>query len=185
MAVQRMSVSTSTLRLLWLLGLCLGLSACSVFTPLPLLELVKATGIAASTVITVGPSKATDTVYHLPPSFNKVCIELNPQSQSVEILPALQSELRSHQIESRIYQPGSIRDCAVRLNYEAYIEWDIPPFTNDYKTYLTSATLTLRNETGQILSRSSYTLDPVYGMGKWSPIRSKIAPVVTAVVTGF
>ncbi len=180
-----MLVSTSTLQWLWPAVLCPWLGACSVFTPLPLLELVKATGIAASTVITVGPSKASDTVYHLPPSFNKVCIELNPQSQSAEILPALQSELRLHQIESRIYEPGGIRNCTVRLNYEAYIEWDIPPFTNEYKTYLTSATLILRNETGKVLSRSSYTLDPVYGMGKWSPIRSKIAPVVTAVVTGF
>lgn len=177
---------SATFRLLWLGAICCSQTACSIFTPLPLLELVKATGIAASTVITVGPSKASDTVYHLHPAFNNVCIELNPQSQAVEILPALQSELRAHQIESRIYEAGTgTQNCEIWLNYVAYIEWAIPPFTSEYKTYLTTATLTLRNANGKVLSRSSYSLDPVYGMGKWSSIRSKIAPVVTAVITGF
>ena len=150
------------------------------------MELVKASGIAASTVISVGPSKATDTVYHIHPRFNKLCIELNPHSQSVEILPALQSELRTHQIESRIYEAGTGgNSCDIWLQYAAYIEWAIPPFTNEYKTYLTTASLTLRSAEGKVLSRSSYALDPVYGMGKWSSVRSKIAPSVTAIVTGF
>ncbi|MDR7378860.1 hypothetical protein J2X19_003554 [Rhodoferax ferrireducens] len=173
-------------RLLWIGGLCGMQTACSLFTPVPLWELVKVSGIAASTVIAVGPSKATDTVYHIHPTFKKVCIELNPHSQAVEILPALQSELRLHQIESRIYEAGTGgNNCEIWLHYVAYIEWAIPPFTNEYKTYLTTATLTLRNADGKVLSRSSYALDPVYGMGKWSSVRSKIAPVVTAVVTGF
>nr|WP_315243963.1 hypothetical protein [uncultured Albidiferax sp.] len=98
----------------------------------------------------------------------------------------MQSELRLHQIESRIFEPGTgLNICDVWLHYVAGIEWAIPPFTNEYKTYLTTATLTLRTATGQVLSRSSYALDPVYGMGKWSSTRSKIAPVVTAIVTGF
>ncbi|WP_394792080.1 cell division protein FtsI [Rhodoferax sp.] len=161
-------------------------TGCSIFSPVPVFELVKATGIAASTVIAVGPSTAKNTVYHIHPTFNKVCIEFNPESQAVEILPALQSELRLHQIESRIYEPGTGTNiCEVWLNYAAYIEWAIPPYTNDYKTYLTTATLTLRNSSGKVLSRSTYELDPTYGMGKWSSTRSKIAPVVNALVTGF
>lgn len=166
--------------------LCGVQTACSLFSPVPILELVKASGIAASSVIAVGPSKARDTVYHIHPTFDKVCIVLNPDSQASEILPAMQSELRLHQIESRIYEPGTgLNACDVWLHYVAGIEWAIPPFTNEYKTYLTTATLTLRTSTGKVLSRSSYELDPVYGMGKWSSTRSKIAPVVTAIVTGF
>jgi hypothetical protein len=166
--------------------LCASQAGCSIFTPLPLMELAKATGIAASTVIAVGPSTAKNTVYHIHPTFNKVCIEYNPQSQAAEILPAMQSELRTHQIESRIYAPGAgLNICEVWLHYAADIEWAIPPFTNEYKTYLSTATLTLRSASGQVLSRSSYALDPIYGMGKWSSTRSKIAPVVTAIVTGF
>lgn len=165
---------------------CLLQTACSIFTPVPLFELVKASGTAASTMIAVGPSKAKDTVYHIHPTFNTVCIEFNPQSQALDILPALQSELRLHQIESRIYEAGTASGiCEIWLNYVAYVEWDIPPFTNNYKTYLTSTTLTLRSSTGKVLSKSSYALDPVYGMGKWSSIRSKVAPVVTALITGF
>ena len=181
-----MAISSPTFRLLWIGALCLTQTACSIFTPLPLMELAKATGIAASTLIAVGPSSAKDTVYHLHPTFNTVCIEFNPQSQAVEILPALQSELRLHQIESRIYEAGGgTQSCGIWLHYVAYIEWAIPPFTNEYKTYLTTATLTLRTAQGKVLSRSSYALDPIYGMGKWSSVRSKIAPVVTAIVTGF
>lgn len=173
-------------RILWIGAVCGMQTACSIFTPVPLMELVKASGIAASTVIAVGPSKATDTVYHIHPRFHKLCIELNPHSQSVEILPALQSELRTHQIESRIYEAGTGgNSCDIWLQYAAYIEWAIPPFTNEYKTYLTTASLTLRSAEGKVLSRSSYALDPVYGMGKWSSVRSKIAPSVTAIVTGF
>jgi hypothetical protein len=161
-------------------------AACSLFSPVPVWELVKVSGIAASSVISVGPSKARDTVYHIHPTFNKVCIVFNPESQASEILPAMQSELRLHQIESRIYEPGTgLNACDIWLHYEAGIEWAIPPFTSEYKTYLTTATLTLRAKGGKVLSRSSYALDPVYGMGKWSSTRSKIAPVVTAIVTGF
>jgi len=165
---------------------CLLQTACSIFSPVPLWELVKASGTAASTLVTVGPSKAKDTVYHIHPTFDKVCIEFNPQSQAVEVLPALQSELRLHQIESRIYEAGTAPStCEIWLNYVAYVEWDIPPFTNDYKTYLTSTTMTLRTSGGKVLSKSSYALDPTYGMGKWSSTRSKVAPVVTALLTGF
>ena len=172
----------------WVLAtaLCGLQTGCSIFTPVPLVELVKASGIAASTVISVGPSTARDTVYHLHPRFNQVCIAFNPESQAVEILPALQSELRLHQVESRIYQPGSgAHRCDIWLHYVADIEWAIPPFTHDYKTFLTSASLTLRGANGTVLARSSYALDPVYGMGKWSSVRSKISPMVSAVITGF
>jgi hypothetical protein len=47
------------------------------------------------------------------------------------------------------------------------------------------ATLTLRDENGTVLSSSAYSLDGTFQMGKWSTSRSKLAPVVTALVTGF
>ena len=72
-----------------------------------------------------------------------------------------------------------------RVTYTADIEWGTPPFASGYKSYIRDAKLTLRDENGTVLSSSAYSLDGVFQMGKWATSRSKLAPVVTALVTGF
>jgi hypothetical protein len=179
-------MSISFRSLIFLATLSIALAGCSVLSPAPVWELIKATGSVATYAIADGPSKARDTVFHEHPSVQQVCIEMNAQTQLVDVIPALQAEFRTHGIESRVYEPGSSSPtCKVWLHYSADMRWDIPLFGTDYKPYMNTAALTLRSETGDVLSSSSYALDDFFDMGKWASTRSKLAPVVTALLTGF
>ena len=162
------------------------LPGCSILSPTPVIELAKAGGAAIASAISTGPSSAKNTVYHEHKSLDAVCVEYNPLTPDPDIAPALQAELKNHEIESRIYEAGGTPDsCHFRLTYTADIEWGTPPLASGYKSYIRDATLTLRDENGLVLSSSAYSLDGVFQMGKWAPSRSKLAPVVTALVTGF
>jgi hypothetical protein len=164
----------------------LALGGCSIISPAPALELVKATGAVAVSVISSGPSSAKNTVYHEHRALDTVCVEYNPLTPDPDIAPALQAELHNHEIDSRIYEEGGApSSCKFRFTYTANSAWDTPPFSSGYKSYIHDATLTLRDENGTVLSSSAYALDGAFQMGKWSPSRSKLAPVVTALVTGF
>jgi hypothetical protein len=161
-------------------------SGCSVFSPIPLWELAKATGAAAGAAIPYGPSQASNTVFHLHAPFHKLCIEFNPQTNVADVVPALQIELRKHQIDSRVYDVATpTEECGVWLKYTAYTAWDTAPLTGKYRAYINTATLTLQSSEGVVLSSSSYELGDTFGMGKWASTQSKLAPVVTALVTGF
>ena len=176
----------SSFKLLILAAAAVALPGCSVISPAPVIELVKATGAVAMSVISTGPSSAKNTVYHEHKTLDAVCVEYNPLTPDPDIAPALQAELRNHEIDSRIYeQGGAPTSCHFRVTYTAAIEWDTPPFASGYKSYIREATLTLRDENGTVLSSSAYGLDGAFQMGKWATSRSKLAPVVTALVTGF
>jgi hypothetical protein len=160
------------------------LSGCSIFSPLPLWELAKAGGTLASQALQVTPSSATRTIYHEHPPITSVCIEYGRNSTSVEVVPALQSELRRHGVESRVYDSGvQVPDCAVWLRYTASIEWGLPPFSANYSPYLDSATLALHDRDGRLLAAASYELDTVMGLGRWAQTQAKLAPLVTALLT--
>ena len=176
----------SSLKILVLAAAIVVLPGCSVISPVPLVELVKATGAVAVSAISTGPSHSRNTVYHEHKALDAVCVEYNPLTPDPDIAPALQAELRNHEIDSRIYaEGGAPSSCHFRVTYTADIEWGTPPFASGYKSYIRGATLTLRDENGTVLSSSAYALDGTFQMGKWSTSRSKLAPVVTALVTGF
>ena len=176
----------SSLKILVLAAAIVVLPGCSIISPVPLVELVKATGAVAVSAISTGPSHSRNTVYHEHKALDAVCVEYNPLTPDPDIAPALQAELRNHEIDSRIYEEGGApSSCHFRVTYTADIEWGTPPFASGYKSYIRDATLTLRDENGTVLSSSAYALDGTFQMGKWSTSRSKLAPVVTALVTGF
>jgi len=165
---------------------CLTQTGCSIVTPAPLWELAKTTGMLAAAAIPYGASEASNTVYHLHAPFRNVCIEFNPDSAVTDVVPALQIELRKHRIESRVYEPGTTTDeCGVWLRYAASIVWDVPPLSGSFRPYVSTAALTLQASNGAVLSSSQYELGTVFGMGKWASTQSKLAPVVTALLTGF
>ncbi len=176
----------SSSRILILAAAAAALQGCSIVSPVPVVELVKATGAVAVSAISTGPSHSKNTVYHEHKALDAVCVEYNPLTPDPDIAPALQAELRNHEIDSRIYEEGGApTSCHYRITYTADIDWGTPPFGSGYKSYLREATLTLRDENGTVLSSSAYGLDGAFQMGKWSTSRSKLAPVVTALVTGF
>ena len=161
-------------------------TACSIVSPAPLWELTKSVGVFASEAIPYGSSEASNTVYHLHPAFSSVCIEFNRDTPVADIIPALQIELQRHQIESRVYEVTNVLDtCAVWLRYTAYVSWDVLPRSGEYRPYVETASLSLQSPTGVVLSSSDYHLGTAFGMGKWSTTQDKLAPVVSALLTGF
>ncbi|QHJ00303.1 cell division protein FtsI [Xylophilus rhododendri] len=173
------------------LGSCLGAAAalalggCSVVSPEPVWELTKATAGVARMALSAAPSKSSDTIRHFKGDLASVCIRYNPDTQVSDIVPALQAELRRHQVDSRVYDsPMPAETCAVWLKYAAQIDWDTPPFGSAYKPFVRHAALTLRAADGQLLSSSHYQLGEGLADGKWNTTREKISPVVTALLTG-
>lgn len=166
-----------------LLATALGLGGCSIFSSAPLWEVAKVAGMAASN--SLGQSKANNTIYQPHEPVKSVCIEFNRDTQVADFIPALQAELKSREVQSRVYEVGVVLDsCTVWLRYNAYMQWAQPPLSDKYKSYMTAATLTLQSVDGRILASSSYETNDNFGIAKWTSTRSKIAPVVAALITG-
>ncbi|WP_051303173.1 hypothetical protein [Comamonas composti] len=168
------------------LAICALQSGCSIITPIPLWELTKAAGGLASTSIWSSPPQASNTLYKLNAQPSHVCIEFNPQTQVADLVPALQAELQSHGIGSKVYDsPPAARLCDIWLEYAAHFNWGVTPLTGELRPYVNSVQLALRSKNGELLSSSQFLLDPYTNKGKWTDTRTKVGPVVTALVTGF
>lgn len=166
-----------------LLSGTLGLGGCTIFSSAPLWEVAKVAGMAAST--SLGVSKASNTIYQPHDPVTSVCIEFNRDTQVADFVPALQAELNAHKVRSRVYEAGTVLDsCTVWLRYNAYMQWARPPLSDNYKSYMTSATLTLQSIDGRLLASSSYQTNDAFSVAKWTSTRDKISPVVKALMTG-
>lgn len=164
----------------------LSLSGCSIVSPAPLWELAKATGSLASMAMAANPGEPSNTVHHAHEPLKALCIEFNPQAQVADIVPALQRALRQQQIESRVYEGVvAAEKCNVWLRYSASIDWGQYPLSDRYRSYVSKAALTLQTARGQVLSSSHYELDPMLGASKWASTQDKLAPVVSALITGI
>ena len=162
-----------------------GLPACSIVTPVPAWELAKVMGAASTAALQVGPNRATDTVLHPHVATRHWCIELNRATQVSDIVPALQRELQTHGIESRVYEVGQTPpDCPSLLQYTAWLRWEQPMWSSEFQTYLSSATLTLRGVDGAVLATTTYEVNSL-GIGKWASTQRKMAPLVLALLTGL
>ena len=180
---------TDILRGLALARLCLPLlplAGCSVMAPAPVWELAKAGAGLASMAIAAAPSRASQTHRQFNGALDAVCIRFDPDTPVADIVPALQAELRRHRVESRVYDRAMPAEtCATWLQYAAQIDWDQPPFHGEFKPFLRHAALSLRSARGEVLSTSQYLLDGGFSQGKWTSTREKLAPVVTALLTGI
>jgi hypothetical protein len=88
-------------------------------------------------------------------------------------------------VDSRVYEElQQVPSCKVWLHYAAWIEWDTQPLTPLPRPYISAAALTLRTSEGQVLSSSHYVMADGLRTDEWATTRQKIAPVVTALVTG-
>lgn len=167
--------------------LALALGGCSVISPLPTWELVKATGAGTSALLaTAAPSRASQTVHHGDAPVRQLCIEYNRNAPLEDLVPAMQAELRGQGVESRVYEPGTgLQHCAVWLRYVATIEWGVPPMGSGYRPNLNAAAVSLHRADGTLMASSVWQIDDQYGIGRWATTRHKIAPVMKALITGF
>jgi len=189
-----MSYATTKSHLRWVAGTVAGsalCAGCSIISPVPLWELTKGTAALASVAIPYGSSEASQTVYHQHRAFSHLCIEYNPDAPIADVVPALQIELRRHQIDSLVYPADTSSNsrlseiCPVWLMYRAEMEWGVPPMQSDYQPYVTVAALTLRSAEGRVLASSQYQLSSISGIGKWASTQRKLSPAVKAILTGF
>ncbi|WP_298009271.1 cell division protein FtsI [uncultured Aquabacterium sp.] len=164
-------------------GALLALSGCSLLSISPTVEVVKAAGLAASNVLHTAPTSARDVVWHPHPAYDNLCIELNRVAHPHDVVPSIQAELAALGVQSRVYEASGVPfTCRVVLSYTAFIQWEVPTFGTDAEPYLAMASLTVR-EQGRVLANASFALDAM-GFGKWAATRSKLAPLVRAVVRG-
>jgi len=126
-------------------------------------------------------------VHHGDAPVTALCIAYQRGAPAPELVPALQAELRELRISSRVYEsePAMQPDCRFWLHYSVQLQWGTPPLASGYQPYVQSASLSLRRADGRLLSSSSYQLDERFGIGRWASTRSKLAPVVKALITGF
>ncbi len=161
------------------------LCGCTLLSPMPTLELIRAGGDMASTALaTSAPARASNTVRHGELTVSRLCIEFNRNAPLQDLVPAIQAELKGLQVDSRVYEAGTgLQECSVWLRYVATIEWGIPPLGKGYRANLSAAALSLYTAEGRLLASSSYLSEANYGMGRWADTRHKISPVVRALIT--
>jgi hypothetical protein len=163
----------------------LALGGCSVLSPIPAWEAMKAAGQMAGLAMAQGGAHASQTVHHGEPAPSRVCIELNPYTPMAELVPTLQGELRRHAIDSRVYAAGEGDPaCGHWLRYSAQIDWGTPPWSQDTRAYLRRLQLVLVHGDGRVMSTSQYDGDSG-PTGRWAATQQKLQPVVRALVTGF
>ncbi|PZP34454.1 MAG: cell division protein FtsI [Roseateles depolymerans] len=160
------------------------LSGCTLLSPVPTLELIKAGGTMASAALaTSAPAKASNTIRHGDVAVSQLCIEFNRNAPLQDLVPAIQAELKGLSVDSRVYEAGTgLQECSVWLRYVATIEWGIPPMGSGYRANLSAAALSLYGADGRLMASSSYLADDNHGMGRWAETRHKISPVVKALV---
>lgn len=166
--------------------MALALGGCSVVSPLPTWELVKAAGTATSMAMASAPVTPINTVHHGDAPVSSVCIEFNRHAQLGDLVPSLQAALREQGVSSRVFEAGDgLNECRYWMRYIATVQWDVPPLSNDYRPYLATASVSLHKASGALMATSSYDVDAGHGLGKWSSTRHKLSPVIKAVITGF
>ncbi|OWQ49235.1 hypothetical protein CDL60_00340 [Roseateles noduli] len=167
----------------------LPLAGCSLLSPMPGIELAKATAGMATVAIGQGPTRATQTVFHDAALPDRVCIEYNRSLALPEFVPALIAELRDHEVQARVFEAGvrpGDEACPAWVHYQGLQQWDKPPLSDQMRPYLSQATLSLHDAGGRLMAASSYRSDDAtLGLGKWASTRNKLAPVVRALLTGF
>lgn len=158
------------------------LPGCSLMSTL---ELASLAGQAAHTGLQyVTPARSTNTVHLGAAVPREACIEHNPFVGSPDVLPALLAELGEHGVRIRVLAADAGVPCATWIRYAAVIQWDVPPFEQDQQPYLSQASLSMVTGDGRLLSQSEYRLEGSLPFRKWTSTRSKLQPVVNALLTG-
>lgn len=161
----------------------LALQGCSVLSPAPLWEVVKATGALVAVAGQSQPGEASHTVVHAHAGFQRLCIEFNPSTQAPDVVPALQAALSRRGVDSRVYDgAGGAAACPVWLRYSAQMQWGQTWMSDEPRAYLSAAVLTLHGARGEVLASSQYVLDPATRSSQWASTHDKLNAVVGALV---
>lgn len=103
---------------------------------------------------------------------SNVCIEENPKVVVGDFVDGLQTLLRKHRIESRLYTSPVPASCEYRLKYTATRSWDL-------KFYLSDASVSLYQYDTKIGdARYHLTGEGGFDLSKWGTIEEKMGPVI-------
>jgi len=138
-------------------------------------------GSGINSAVALLPAKPPSTVVFDHDKIKELCIEWNRSVALSDFVPTLQSELKRHDVSSRVYDAGSQpTSCPITLEYNAFLKWDIKTFSTIYTPYMTFASITLRKE-GRVIGTAQYRIGAM-GQDKWSSTSSKISPMIEALL---
>ncbi|MEJ8797040.1 hypothetical protein WKR88_12185 [Trinickia caryophylli] len=91
-----------------------------------------------------------------PANVRMVCIELNPNVSTIDIIPAMQIALEQRGIASGIYNPGAApAGCEAQLTYSATVSYGRRALAGQAVQYLSAIDMTLV-ERGRIIVNARY-----------------------------
>lgn len=155
------------------------LSACSVFSISPAMELLKATGTAASFAVGHAVGSSVEVVRHREVLPARLCIVWNEQGGSAEFLPALRHGLSQAQVSHRLVQdtsPGL--GCEAWLTYATEIDWGEPPLGGAVQAHVARATLVVRDRQGRVLAQALFAPSGAFEAGRWASTPDKVQALV-------
>lgn len=155
---------------------------CVVFAPSPAVTALEMASVAVTSSATLASSGPANAVVQTYDRFQGACIELNREAPVADFVPALQTELAKHGVQSRVYENVIPADCRYTIHYTASVAWGRRMLSPEYSAYMTEARLELR-EYGRVLASSSYK-PGMLGYDRWSATREKIAPSVRVLAYG-
>lgn len=160
------------------------LTGCSLLSPMAPMAAWEAIKYGGNAAMAAQPPRPVNTVHHGDAPMASVCVEYNRELPLDELVPALQAELKTQGVDSRVYDAGTgPRSCVYWLRYVGSIAWGVPPLGQGHRPYLSSAALSLHRADGQLMATSAYAGDD--SLARWASTHKKIAPVVKALITGF
>lgn len=103
---------------------------------------------------------------------SKLCIEENPKVVVGDFVDGLQSLLRKHGIESRLYATPVPSSCEYRLSYNATRSWDFSAYLSDASVWLYKG--------DQKIGFAQYHLTAEGGLdpSKVATVEEKMGPVI-------
>lgn len=103
---------------------------------------------------------------------SQLCTEENPKVVVGDFVDGLQTLLRKHNIESRLYAAPIPSSCEYRLTYTAIRSWDFSP-------YLSDASVRLFKGDQQIgFGQYHLTGEGGFDPSKVAPVEEKMGPVI-------
>jgi hypothetical protein len=168
-------------RWLWCAALVLvmPLSACSVFSISPAMELLKATGTAATFAVGHAVGSSVDVVRHDAKLPERVCVVLNEQASSADFLTALRRGLTEVQVDHRlVLEPHPALRCEAWLHYATEVDWGAPPLGGKVQAHVVRASLTLRDLGGRVLAQVRFEPSGAFEAGRWASTQDKVQAMV-------
>lgn len=153
------------------------LSGCALVME-PITGAISLAGSMVTSVSSMGPTGSTTVSVSPHPALHALCIEWNQNVSVQDFIPELQNQLRSRQIDSKVYDKGMApSECEAVLYYTVQIRWDTPTFQDDQQPYISGINLLLKSR-GRMIANATYGMDSSNTQNRWASTGKKLEPLI-------